>query len=79
MPTTTPELTTLDREILTFERMYTHWAYEGHREQAIRTRFDMSREVYALRLVRLIRRPEAWAFDGVTCARLQRVVESRRV
>lgn len=71
-------LTPLELDILTFERENTHWAFEGHRETAIRERFGMSREEYGLAVVRLIRRPEALAADVLTVRRLQRIVESRR-
>jgi hypothetical protein len=78
MTTMTPPLTELEQQILSFERMHTHWAYEGHREQAIRERFGMSRDEYALAVVRLLRRPEAEAHDAQTVRRLQRRVAARR-
>ena len=78
MPTS-PALTELEQQILSFERANTHWAFEGNREQAIRERFGMSREEYGLRVVRLVRREGALAFDAVTVGRLQRRVAARRV
>jgi hypothetical protein len=77
MPTTSP-LTELDQAILSFERKHTFWAYEGVRESAIREQFGMSREEYGLRLLRLIRREDALAFDPVTVGRLQRRLLARR-
>lgn len=63
--------------MLLFERDHTHWLFEGRREQAILDRFGMSREVYGLRLVRLVRRPEAEAFDAQTVRRLRRRLDAR--
>jgi hypothetical protein len=74
---TTQPLTDTERKMLEFARL--SWTYEGARESAIREQFGMSRDVYSLKLVRLIDTEAAMAFDPITCRRLRDVRDRRRV
>ncbi|MFC6086870.1 DUF3263 domain-containing protein [Sphaerisporangium aureirubrum] len=70
------ELTTRERELLSFERQW--WRHAGAKEQAIRETFDVSATRYYQLLGQLIDRPEAMAHDPMTVKRLQRLRAVRR-
>lgn len=68
-------LTDLERELLDFAALT--WRSAGRREQAIRTRFDVSGTRYAQLVRGLLERPEALAYAPVTVRRLQRLQDAR--
>lgn len=74
--TTATGLTDLDRSMLELERV--RWKYPGAKEDFIRVRFGWSPTIHYAHLARLLRRPEALAYDGPTVMRLQRLAEQRR-
>lgn len=74
-----PELTDLEKAVLMFERENHWWEHEGNRERVIGERFGLSRINYDLLLIRIIRRPEALAYDAQTVRRLRRKVQRNRV
>lgn len=65
-----------DRDMLDFEREW--WKYAGAKEQAIRTRFDLSTTRYYELLNRLIDRDEAVAYDPMLVKRLRRLRAQRQ-
>lgn len=69
-------LTDDDREILDFAKL--SWRYEGARVSAIRERFGVSANVYAMRLGALIERPEALEYAPQLVNRLLRLRDARR-
>jgi hypothetical protein len=69
-------LTGRDREMLEFERQW--WKFAGAKEDAIRTRFQLSATRYYQVLNTLIDRPEALAADPMLVKRLRRVRSSRQ-
>jgi Protein of unknown function (DUF3263) len=72
----TTELDDRDRRILDFERQW--WKYEGSKEAAIRTEFDMGTTRYYQRLNQLIDSPTAMAHDPMLVKRLRRLRSSRQ-
>jgi hypothetical protein len=75
-PEETQALTSLEVDILAFERRW--WKYAGAKEQAVREAFEMSATQYYQVLNGLLTRPEAWAHDPMLVQRLLRVRESRQ-
>lgn len=73
--TTAEALDERDREMLDFEREW--WRYAGAKEQAIRTRFDLSTGRYYELLNELIDRDEAVAHDPMLVKRLRRLRAQR--
>ena len=73
---TTGQLDDVERDSLEFERL--HWKYAGARAGAILDRFDMTETRYLQKLLALIDRPEALAYDAQTVKRLQRLRDGRR-
>ena len=69
-------LTDNDREILDFAAL--SWRYEGARVSAIRERFGISANVYAMRLGALIERPDALEYAPQLVNRLLRLRDARR-
>jgi hypothetical protein len=65
-----------DRRILDFER--TWWIEPGPKEQAIRSRLDLSPTRYYQRLAELMETDEALAYDPLVVRRLRRVRQRRR-
>lgn len=70
------ELDDRDRDMLDFEREW--WKYAGAKEQAIKTRFDLSTTRYYELLNRLIDRDEAVAYDPMLVKRLRRLRAQRQ-
>lgn len=70
-----PELDDRDREVLDFEREW--WRYAGAKEQAIRTRFDLSTGRYYELLNALIDRDDAVSYDPMLVKRLRRLRAQR--
>ncbi|MDR1825193.1 MAG: DUF3263 domain-containing protein [Bifidobacteriaceae bacterium] len=64
-----------DRQILMFERQW--WRYEGSKEQAIRSLFEMDASRYYQVLGALIDTDQALAFDPQLVKRLRRQREGR--
>lgn len=68
-------LTDLERELLDFATLT--WRSTGLREQAIRTRFDLSATRYHQLTLGLLERPEALAYAPMTVRRLTRLRDRR--
>jgi hypothetical protein len=73
--TAMPDLTDLERDVLTFERQW--WKYAGAKETAIRDRFGLSATRYYQLLNGLLDRPEALQHDPQLVLRLRRLREQR--
>jgi hypothetical protein len=69
-------LTERDRAILDFER--TWWSEPGPKEQAIRSRFDLSATRYYEILNELLERDDAMTYDPLVVRRLRRLRDRRR-
>lgn len=69
-------LTDNDREVLDFAKL--SWRYEGARVSAIRERFGISANVYAMRLGALIERADALEYAPQLVNRLLRLRDARR-
>lgn len=65
-----------DRDMLDFEREW--WKYAGAKEQAIKTRFDLSTTRYYELLNRLIDRDQAVEYDPMLVKRLRRLRAQRQ-
>lgn len=65
-----------ERDMLDFEREW--WRYAGAKEQAIKTRFDLSTTRYYELLNRLIDRDEAVEYDPMLVKRLRRLRAQRQ-
>jgi hypothetical protein len=65
-----------DCAILDFERAW--WKEPGSKEDAIRTRFDLSATRYYQLLGGLVDSPDAEAYDPLVVRRLRRVRDRRR-
>jgi hypothetical protein len=68
-------LTSLDREILTFERQL--WKNAGTKEEAIRAQFGLSAARYYQLLNATLDLPGALVFDPMLVKRLQRLRDAR--
>jgi hypothetical protein len=75
-PSQNTGLTDRDRQMLEFERQW--WKFAGAKEDAIRTRFQLSATRYYQLLNSLIDRPEALAADPMLVKRLRRVRSARQ-
>jgi hypothetical protein len=65
------DLTDVERAMLEFTK--TPWRYKGQQEEAIREQFGISPTRFWQRIVALVDRPEALAYDPVNVHRLQRL------
>jgi hypothetical protein len=70
------QLNDRDQQILMFERQW--WRYEGSKEQAVRSLFDMDATRYYQVLNALIDRESALAFDPQLVKRLRRLRAARQ-
>jgi hypothetical protein len=70
-----PDLTDLERDVLSFERG--RWKYAGAKETAIRDRFGLSATRYYQLLNALLDQPEALQHDPQLVLRLRRLRDQR--
>jgi hypothetical protein len=70
------DLTDVERAMLDFTK--TQWRYKGQQDEAIRERFGITPTRFWQRMLTLVDRPEALAYDPVIVHRLQRLFSRRR-
>jgi hypothetical protein len=70
------QLTEHERGILAFEREW--WKYDGTKDSAVRSTFDISADEYYQVLSRLIDHPGAHEYDSLLVRRLRRQRSQRQ-